>query len=150
MTFGVATVISSNMLLSSFVYALATRKKLLREIACIAFKKYRHVPDFSVILLKWLNCHRHNQKCAEFCFVKILSPKSFVANCRMTNRARRLLSPVLFLNQIVSICRLYIYCCRLFMVYDKNFFKYTQASCNLHCRHRIWAQSSTWWSFSFS
>lgn len=35
------------------------------------------------------------------------------------NKARRLLSPVLLLNQISSIFRLYLYCCRLFMVYDK-------------------------------
>jgi hypothetical protein len=60
-----ATVISSTMLLSSFIYALAMRTKLLREIAPMAFKKYRHVPDFSVLLMKWLNCHKLNEKCVE-------------------------------------------------------------------------------------
>jgi hypothetical protein len=75
-----ATVISSTMLLCSFIYALAMRKKHMREIAPIAFKKHRHVPDFSVILRQWLNCHRLDEKCVTVKMIYILQKFIYFKN----------------------------------------------------------------------
>jgi hypothetical protein len=116
-SFAMATVISSNMLLSSFIYALAMRKKLLREISPIAFKKYRHVPDFSVILFKWLNCYNLNEKYEEA--ANTILPYCLyycVKHFRMAHRASNLLSSILLLNQFSAVFRIYLFTCKLFLV----------------------------------